>query len=223
MAAYGFEKNTLLFIQNYLKDRKQRTKVNGSFSLWLELKYGVPQGSILGPLLFNIFINDIFFFIKYTKMAIYADDNTLYSMSTTIENLLKTLESETTTILDWFRVNEMKPNDDKCHLIVCNKDDLSVKLGNETIQSSDSVELLGITIDKNLNVTAHVSNLIKKGNQKLHALARISKYVSEDKLKVLMRTFIQSQFNYSPLVWMFHNRTLNHKINKLQEKALRIV
>ena len=223
MAAYGFEKNALLFIQNYLKDRKQRTKVNGSFSLWLELKYGVPQGSILGPLLFNIFINDIFFFIKYTKMANYADDNTLYSMSTTIENLLKTLESETTTILDWFRVNEMKPNDDKCHLIVCNKDDLSVKLGNETIQSSDSVELLGITIDKNLNFTAQVSNLIKKGNQKLHALARISKYVSEDKLKVLMRTFIQSQFNYSPLVWMFHNRILNHKINKLQERALRIV
>ena len=58
----------------------------------------------------------------------------------------------------------MKPNDDKCHLIVCNKDDLSVKLGNETIQSSDSVELLGITIDKNLNFTVHVSNLIKKGN-----------------------------------------------------------
>ena len=98
-------------------------------------------------------------------------------------------------------------------MIVCNKDNLSVKLGNETIQSSDSVELLGITIDKNLNFTAHVSNLIKKRNQKL----------SEDKLKVLMKTFIQSQFNYSPLVWMFHNRMLNHKINKLQERALRIV
>ena len=66
-------------------------------------------------------------------------------------------------------------------------------------------------------------NYVKKGNQKLHALARISGYLNEDKLKIIMRTFIQSQFNYSPLVWIFHNRTLNHKINKLHERALRIV
>ena len=223
MAAYGFDENALLFIKDYLKDREQRTKVNGSFSSWQKVKHGVPQGSILGPLLFNIFINDMFFFIKDTKMANYADDSTLYTMNATIENLLNTLESETSTILDWFRLNEMKPNDDKCHLMICNHDNLSVKLGKEKIKSVNSVKLLGITIDKNLNFTAHVSELIKKGNQKLHALARISNYLSEEKLKVLMKTFIQSQFNYSPLVWMFHNRTLNHKINKLHERALRIV
>ena len=223
MDAYGFDKSALLFIQNYLKDRKQRTKVNGSYSLWLKLLYGVPQGSILGPLLFNIFINDMFYFIKDTKMANYADDNTLYTVDENIQNLLKTLENETNLILDWFRKNEMKPNDDKCHLIVCNQEQLSVTVGNESISSSDSVELLGITIDKNLNFTEHVSNLCKRGNQKLHALARISKYLKEDKLKLIMKTFIQSQFNYCPLVWMFHNRTLNNKINKLHERALRIV
>ena len=85
------------------------------------------------------------------------------------------------------------------------------------------MELLGITIDKNLNFTDHVSKLCKKGNQKLHALARISKHLNEDKLKIVMKTFIQSQFNYCPLVWMFHNRTLNNKINRLHERALRIV
>ena len=85
-----------------------------------------------------------------------------------------------------------------------------------------TVELLGITIDKNLNFTEHVSDLCKRGNQKLHALARISKYLKEDKLILIMKTFIRSQFNYCPLVWMFHNRTLNNKINKLHERALRI-
>ena len=223
MAAYGFDKNALLFIQNYLNERKQRTKVNGSFSLWLELKHGVPQGSILGPLFFNIFINDMFYFIKHTKVANYADDNTLYTTTDNIKDLLKTLENETSIILEWFRINEMKSNNDKCHLIVCNKDRLAVTIGNETIHSNDSVELLGITIDKNLNFTDHVSELYKKGNQKLHALARISNYLKEDKLKIIMKTFIQSQFNYCPLVWMFHNRTLNQKINKLQERALRFV
>ena len=117
----------------------------------------------------------------------------------------------------------MKPNNDKCHLIVCNEANVFVNIGNETIITSDSVELLGVTIDKNLNFTDHVSKLCKKGNQKLHALARISKYLSKDKLKIIMKTFIISQFNYCPLVWMFHNRTLNHKINKLHERALRLV
>ena len=88
---------------------------------------------------------------------------------------------------------------------------------------SCTVELLGIKLDKNLDFNEHVLDLIKKGNQKLHALARISKYLNQDKLKIIMKTFIQSQFNYCPLIWMFHNRTLNNKINRLHERALQIV
>ena len=144
-------------------------------------------------------------------------------MKENIERLLSTLENETDIILDWFRKNEMKPNNDKCHLIVCNVDNVFVNIGNETIVTSDYVELLGVTIDKNLNFTDHVSKHCKKCNQKLHALARISKYLSKDKLKIIMKTFIISQFNYCPLVWIFHNRALNHKINKLHERVLRIV
>ena len=117
----------------------------------------------------------------------------------------------------------MKSNDDKCHLIVANKNDVSINLEYDTIESSNSVKLLGIFVDKQLNFNEHVSKLIKKGNQKLHALARVSKYLNQDKLRILMKSFIESQFNYCPLVWMFHNRTLNNKINRLHERALRIV
>ena len=117
----------------------------------------------------------------------------------------------------------MKSNDDKCHLIVANTDNVAVALGNEVIEMSDTVELLGIKLDKNFNFSEHVSELLKQANQKLHGLARISKYLSHDKLKIIMTTFIQSQFNYCPLIWMFHNRTLNNKINKLHKRALRLV
>ena len=115
----------------------------------------------------------------------------------------------------------MKSNDDKCNLIVVKNENLSIKVGNELRESSNLVDLLGI--DNELKFNEHVTNMLKKGNQKFPALARISKYLSQDKLKLLMKTFIQSQFNYCPLVWMFHNRTLNNKINRLHERALLLV
>ena len=139
-----------------------------------------------------------------------------------IESLLKTLEQETTSVLNWFHINEMKSNDGKCHLIVANRENYSITLNNEVIDASDTVDLLGIKLDKNLNFNEHISDLVN-GNQKLHPMARVSKYLNQEKLKIIMKTFIQSQFNYCPLTWVFHSRILNNKINKLHERALRLV
>ena len=88
----------------------------------------------------------------------------------------------------------MKPNEDECHLLVIYHENVAVNLG-----SSSSVDLLGIQIDDKLNFNEHGSKLCKKGYQKLHALARISKFLNKDKLKLIMKTFITSQFNYAPL------------------------
>ena len=158
-----------------------------------------------------------------TKVTNYADDNTPYAIESSVEQLLVILENETSTLLEWFHWNDMKSNNDKCHLLVLNHEDNLVKIGDEEIIGSTSIKLLGITIDNKLNFKEHVTKICKKANQKLHALARISKYLDTDKLKIIMKTFMESQFNYCPLVWMFHSRTLNNKINKLQERALKIV
>ena len=110
LEAYGFGKQALNFIYNYLYNRNQRTKVKS--------KYSVPQGSILG---LNIFLNDIFLFVENTKITNYADDNTPYAIESSIEKLIEPLEHDTTILLNWFQVNEMKSNNDKCHLIIINQ------------------------------------------------------------------------------------------------------
>ena len=156
-------------------------------------------------------------------MIYFTSYTTIYTTDDNITNLLDLLATETTVVLNWFRKNEMKSNDDKCHLIVVNKENISLNLECDTIESSNTVKLLGVCIDKQLNFNEHISKLCKKGNQKLHALARVPRYLSKDKLRILMKTFIESQFNYCPHVWMFYNRTINNKINRLHERALRIV
>ena len=95
LEAYGFDIPSLRYIYSYLSNRKQRTKVNNSFSEWCNILFGVTQGSILGPLLFNIFINDIFFFLPKSDIASYADDTTPYSIDTNIDSLMYVLEVDT--------------------------------------------------------------------------------------------------------------------------------
>ena len=96
-------------------------------------------------------------------------------MKDNIELLLNTLESETTILLEWFRLNEMKSNKDKCHLLIASHNEVLINIDNEKINSGNSVTLLGVEIDKELNFSKHVSKLCEKGNQKLHTLARVAK------------------------------------------------
>ena len=103
-----------------------------------------------------------------------------------------------------------------------NTDTINLSIGNSSIEESNAETLLGIDFDKSLNFKSHVRTLCKKANQKLHALSRISSYMDEKKLMLTMKTFIMSQFNYCPLVWMFYDRTINNKLNRMHERALRI-
>ena len=92
--AYGLSLRALRLIYSYLINRKQRTRVNGDYSAWKEILFGVPQGSTLGPLLFNIFLCDLFLIMKETGFAIYADDNTPYVAAQNLDEVIKSLEDD---------------------------------------------------------------------------------------------------------------------------------
>ena len=115
-------------------------------------------------------------------------------------------------------------NPDKCKLIISNRDkDLSLIIDNGVVECSKSVKLRGVTIDNKLDFNEHISKLCKKVSTKLHALARVSNFMGQEKLRLVMKAFMESQFSYCPLVWMFHSRTLNNRINRLHERGLRMV
>ena len=225
LEAYGFDKSALTIILSYLRDRWQRTKINTSLSTWLELLRGVPQGSVLGPLLFNIYINDLFYQFINTHTCNFADDTTLSAFSTNLEELLYNLEYDTHSAIIWFENNYMKLNQDKCHFLISGNitEHLWTKVGDELIWESAEEKLLGVTIDKNLNFNSHLSTLCKKVGQKVTVLARIAKLLPFHKRRILLKTFIESQFSYCPLVWMFCSRQMNRKINHVHERALRLV
>ena len=222
--AYGFNMKSLKLLNNYLYNRKQRTKINSTFSEWVNIIFGVPQGSILGPLLFNIYINDIFLFKEETDITNYADGNTPFVCCSNETEVINKLKHDSEIFIQWFKDNGLKLNEDKCKLIILSKQEnnSTLSLGNEVITSSRSEKLLGITIDHKLTFNEHVENLCIKANQKLHALARISNYMSQDKLRIIMKA-LSSHFGYCPLVWMFHSRKLNNRISTIQERALRLV
>ena len=155
----------------------------------------------------------------------FADDTTIFANDLRLEDVLEQLEANALILSKWFPENFMKLNKEKCHLLIVggNQEGAKISIGEAVIKESPEEKLLGVTIDKNLNFNSHISNLCKKASQKLHALARVSPFMDAEKLRILMNSFIKAQFSYCPLIWMFHDRRLNSKIDKIHERALRIV
>ena len=133
-------------IHDYLSHQKQRTRVNDSYSESLAVMFGVPQGSILGPLLINIFLAVLFFIHSDTDIASFADDNTPNLSTKIVEAVIESLERDSVSLFRWFENNLLKGKADKCHFLV------------------------STTFDQ------HITDLCRAASKKIHALARVTPY-----------------------------------------------
>ena len=164
----------------------------------------------------------MFFVMKDIDFASYADDNTPYVSSDSIQDVIRILENDSIKLFKWFSDNMMKANNDKCHLIVSSNEHVSMKLDSIEIENSNCERLLGVKIDSKLDFKEHLDGIIKNARRKINALSRIAPYMNAEKRRLLLNSFFASQFNYCPFVWMCHHRSVNNKINRLHERCLRI-
>ena len=182
-------------------------------------KKGVPQGSILGPLVFNIFVNDMFPFVDICSLYNYADDNSISTASPRVHDVVSNLETDCKNIMEWFSVNGLQANPSnfqfmllsssnihKCNISLC-VDDMNVK-------PEPHVKILGVFLDDKLSFNQHVSIRCTKSARQLKTLAWISRYLNISSRSLLYNSFVRSNFNYCAMVWHFCGKTNNKKKSK---------
>ena len=181
---YGVLSSALNIISSYLKHRTQRTKINECFSTRSNIEHGVPQGSILGPLLFNINMIELFYECEENDTANYADDTTPYSCGNDIPTVISELHGISTKFFNWFGNTHMKVNPGKCHLLLSTKSPEVIYI--DGIQITSTAEtLLGITIDSELNFENHLSAICNKVSRKINGLGRIANYMPLEKRRIV--------------------------------------
>ena len=169
LEAYGFDLNSLCLMYSYLDGRLQRVKIGSHRSTAKRIKIGVPQGSVLGPLLFNIFINDLCLMRLDSEICNFADDNTIYSCGLDLHEIVTNLESDLSRLLEWFTNNGMVANPKKFQLMFLGlkgQRGLRLNTNENKLSETDHVKLLGIEIDNKLKFSNHVKTLCSKVNKK---------------------------------------------------------
>ena len=181
-ATYVLSEKALMYNLSYLSNRKQCVRINDTYSEFENIISGVLHGPILGPLLFNLSINDLFFFILIVSVHNFADD-TFSAFAEAVSKLINILQSESKVITDWFKKNQMIVNPGKFQVIIIDTKkrdhtNENVVIDNKQIKNVPSVELLGIQLDNKLNFSPHISNICKSAANQLNAFIRLQKFLS---------------------------------------------
>ena len=225
---YGIRGISNNWFKSYLSNRKQFVSINGYDSGLAEIKCGVPQGSVLGPLLFLLYINDLNQAIKFCKVHHFADDTNLLYLGKSIKKLNKLVNYDLKNLLYWLNANKISLNVKKTELVVFKSKrkqfdgEIKLKLSCKRLFPTDSVKYLGVKIDENLSWKSHIDYLSVKLSRANALLFKIRNFVNSSILRAIYFAIFVSHLNYCYLVWSQNCNAFNRLVI-LQEKLLELL
>ena len=231
--AYGVDGSSLAWFKSYLSDRCQLVSLAGTMSDMTTARHGVPQGSILGPLLFIVFINDLPLHVSSSDIDLYADDTTItsYADFRKMSKLQDSLNMAVSEVVSWASANKLPLNEKKTKVLVVTGKRLSskinyapeVSIGSTKLTNVCSAKLLGLEIDQDLSFSWHVDSVCKKRSLRIGILKKIRSMLPHKQRILYYNSMIKPVFDYVNVIWTTCNKDNLGRVLKLQKRAARII
>ena len=223
---YGIRGTPLKWFKSYLTNRKQYVKYNNSDSLQQDITFGVPQGSILGLLLFIIYINDLPFCVNHCKTILFADDTTIYKTGKQVNNIYEDMNNDLQVLADWFRANKLSLNISKTKsMLFCRSpppenEELILTMSDTIIQRIKCLQFLGLYIDEKLDWHEHINKCKNKLTSALYVINKVNSYLPVSALKTIYYTLVYPYLTYGIILWGSTYKTYLTKLFIIQKKIV---
>jgi hypothetical protein len=229
MSHYGVRGEALSLLRNYLANRTQSALVNGYKSAFQSSHFGVPQGSILGPLFFLIYINDLVNSLTHTFPILYADDTNIFMSGNSLESLTDTFNDDLESLSEWLKSNRLSLNLTKTHSMVFSTNrhlrtqTIPLQINGTMIDTVKCTTFLGVKIDNSLTWSEHITHVCNKVSKSVGILKKVSSILSHDSLLVLYKSLILPYLQYCNIIWGKAAGVYLQRLLLLQKRAVRII
>ena len=226
LEAYGLKRTPLNFFRRYITNRSQTTTVNNFISAKDTVTYGTAQGSVLGPLIYIIYVNDILKLLSDEyNIFLYADDMLIMHKNENVPNMIEGLQQKLDSVMTWCACNKLTVNREKTKFMIVSSNKVtnveSLKIYDTALSMVTQYEYLGMLLDNKLGMTQHVDNMYKKANSKLGILCKIRRFIKEDTAVRIYKTMIRPHLEYIDFVIDSCSKNGIDKIDNLEKRALR--